>query len=459
MFKKQLFSLLSLLVVITFAVGCSKSQEQEQPKQIPLVNATKAITLDIPWDQEYPAQVAGSLEVEVRAQVGGILKERLYNEGQFVEKDTVLFTIDPQEYQIALERAQASLEQVNTQVQKAQRDFYRMKELIKDNAVSQKDYDDSLSAYERTQADYKAAKAVVDDAKRNLGYAKVKAPIAGIARKENHSVGSLISLMGDDSLLTTMVQINPLHINFSIPGKQLANLKDGVEQDRLSLNDDVVVDVLIGNKVYPYSGKIIFFDSAEDLQTSAYSVKVEVENPEDRRGDLNPGQFVKVRIKGIIFKNAVLIPQNALIESPNGPIVYVVNTSSNNVVEAVPVSAELKGSIAVVFEGLKGDETVISGGSLKVTPGKPVKIELKNLDLPEEFKQAYVEKYGQEPPQDGVQQEQGQQEENKNQEGQAENNEQQQTSEQNNEQQAQKQDNNNEQQTQQQDQAQNNEQK
>ena len=453
---KKLSFVLSLFLMVTVFVGCSKKQEQEMPKQIPFVNATKAITLDIPWDQEYPAQVAGSLEVEVRAQVGGILKERLYNEGQFVEKDTVLFTIDPQEYQIALERAQASLEQVNTQVQKAQRDFYRMKELIKDNAVSQKDYDDSLSAYERTQADYKAAKAVVDDAKRNLGYAKVKAPIAGIARKENHSVGSLISLMGDDSLLTTMVQINPLHINFSIPGKQLANLKDGVEQDRLSLNDDVVVDVLIGNKVYPYSGKIIFFDSAEDLQTSAYSVKVEVENPEDRRGDLNPGQFVKVRIKGIIFKNAVLIPQNALIESPNGPIVYVVNTSSNNVVEAVPVSAEVKDSIAVVFEGLKGDETVISGGSLKVKPGIPVKFELKNMDLPENFKQAYVEKYGQEPSQD-----ENQQEENQNQERQTENNEQQQTNEQNNEQQAQQQDNNEPQQEQQsqQKQTENNEQK
>ena len=464
---KKLSFVLSLFLMVTAFVGCSKKQEQSSAEQaaahIPLVNATKAISLDIPWDQEYPAQVAGSLEVEVRAQVGGILKERLYNEGEFVEKDKVLFTIDPQEYQIALERAQASLEQVNTQVQKAQRDFYRMKELIKDNAVSQKDYDDSLSAYERTQADYKAAKAVVDDAKRNLGYAKVKAPIAGIARKENHSVGSLISLMGDDSLLTTMVQINPLHINFSIPGKQLAKLKDGVDQDRLSLNDNVVVDILIGNKVYPYSGKIIFFDSAEDLQTSAYSVKVEVENPEDRRGDLNPGQFVKVRVKGIIFNNAVLVPQNALIESPNGPIVYVINTSSNNVVEAVPVSAELRGPIAVVYDGLKGDETVISGGSLKVMPGIPVKFELKNLDLPEEFKQAYIDKYGQEPQQDGNQQEQGQQEVNQNQEGQQEQNQnnaqdnQQQNN--NNEQQAQQQDNNNEQQTQQQEQTENNEQK
>ena len=444
MFKKIfIFSLFVLCGVVLF--GCNKKEEQQQKTvNIPLVNATKAITLDIPWDQEYPAQVAGSLEVEVRAQVGGILKERLYNEGEFVEKDKVLFTIDPQEYQIALERAQASLEQVNTEVQRTKRDYNRMAGLIKDNAVSQKDYDDSLSAYERTQADYKAAKAVVDDAKRNLGYTKVKAPIAGIARKENHSVGSLISLMGDDSLLTTMVQINPLHINFSIPGKQLAQLKDGVEQDRLSLNDDVVVDVLIGNKVYPYSGKIIFFDSAEDLQTSAYSVKVEVENPEDRRGDLNPGQFVKVRVKGIIFNNAVLIPQSSLVESPNGSIVYVINTSSNNVVEAVPVSAALKGSIAVVYDGLKGDETVISGGSLKVMPGIPVKFELKDIDLPEEFKQAYIEKYGKEPQQDG-----NQQEENQNQDGQVENSEQQ----------AQQQDNNGqEQETQKQEQTENNEQ-
>ena len=458
---KKLSFVLSLFLMITVFAGCSKKQEQEQPKQIPLVNATKAITLDIPWNKEYPAQVAGSLEVEVRAQVGGILKERLYNEGQFVEKDTVLFTIDPQEYQIALEKAQASLEQENTQVQKAQRDYYRMKELIKDNAVSQKDYDDSLSAYEKAQADYKAAKAVVDDAKRNLGYAKVKAPIAGIARKENHSVGSLISLNGDNSLLTTMVQINPLHVIFSVPGKQLAQLKDAIEQERMAVNEEkVVVDVLVGNKVYPYPGQIIFFDSAEDPQTSSFAVKVEVPNP-DSKFDMTPGQFVKVRIKGITFKNAVLIPQSSLVENPNGTFVYVVNTSSNNVIEAVPVSAEVKDSIAIVFDGLKGDETVISGGSLKVQPGIPVKFELKNMDLPEDFKQAYTEKYGQQTQQDGNQQEQGQQEGNQNQVGQTENNEQQQTSEQNNEQQAQQKDNNEPQQEQQpqQEQTENNEQK
>lgn len=411
MFRK-VFIVSSFLLCGIFLFGCSKKESQDQAAAYsPLVNATKAINLDIPWDQEFPAQVAGSLEIEVRAQVSGILKERLYNEGEFVNKDKVLFIIDPQEYQTALKRAQASLAQYDTEVRKAKRDYERNKELIKDNAVSQKDYDDSLSAYEKAQANYRAAKSEVDDAERNLGYSKVKAPISGIARKENHSVGSLISLNGEDSVLTTMVQINPLHVNFSVPGKQLAKLKDAVEQEKMSIQEEkAVVEVLIGSKVYPYPGKIIFFDSAEDPQTSSFSVKVEVPNP-DSKFDITPGQFVKVRIRGITFNNAVLVPQGALVESPNGTFVYVVNTSSNNVVEAVPVSAQIKGNIAVVYDGLKGDETVVSGGSLKVMPGIPVQIELKNMDLPEEFKQVYIEKYGKEPQQD----------ENQNQEGQAEN--------------------------------------
>jgi len=450
MINKMLLNFLSFLFVILLFAGCSAKQEQEQPKQIPLVNATKAISLDIPWDQEYPAQVAGSLEIEVRAQVSGILKERLYNEGEFVDKNKVLFIIDPQEYQIALKKAQASLEQYDTEVKKAQRDYERNKELIKDNAVSQKDYDDSLSAYEKAQANYRAAKSEVDDAERNLGYSKVKAPISGIARKENHSVGSLISLNGDDSVLTTMVQINPLHVNFSVPGKQLARLKEAIEQEKMSIQEEkAVVEVLIGSKVYPYPGKIIFFDSAEDPLTSTFAIKVEVPNPESKL-DMTPGQFVKVRVKGITFNNAVLVPQSALVENPNGTFVYVVNTSSNNVVEAVPVSAQIRDSIAVVYDGLKGDETVISGGSLKVMPGIPVKVELKNMNLPENYKQAYVEKYGQQPPQDGVQQGQVQQETNQNQDGQTENNKQQ----------TQQQDNNGQQQeTQKQEQTENNEQK
>ncbi|MBQ3833994.1 MAG: efflux RND transporter periplasmic adaptor subunit [Elusimicrobia bacterium] len=409
MFRK--FLLLNLFFCLTvFVCSCSnKEQAQQEQEYVPLVNATKAISLDIPWNKEYPAQVAGSLEVEVRAQVSGILKERLYNEGEFVNKDEVLFVIDPQEYQIALKRAQASLEQANTEVKRTKRDYKRNEDLIKDNAVSRKEYDDSLSAYERAVANYNSAKSEVEDAQRNLGYAKVKAPISGIARKENYSIGNLISSTGGESLLTTMVQINPLHVKFSIPGKELMQLKDNVEAEKMSLSEDTSVDVLIGEKVYSQPGKIVFFDSVEDPQTATFAVKAEVPNPESKI-DLIPGQFVRVRIKGVTYKNAILIPQSSLVETPNGTFVYVINTSSNNVVDAVPVSADIRDSIAVVYSGLKGDEMIVSGGSLKVQPGIPVNFELKDVELPEEYKQVYIEKYGQKQQQEENQPEQGQQE-------------------------------------------------
>ena len=390
---KNLKVLVTLIITVLMMVSCSKdnadssAQYSDMPQM--LVSATKSIKMDIPWNIEYPAQVAGSLDVEIRAQVGGILKERLYNEGEYVQKGKILFTIAPEEYKASLEKAEASLAQVNTEVQRTKRDFDRMAELIKDNAVSQKDYDDSLSAYEQAQANYKAARAVVDEAQINFNYTKVRAPISGIARKENRSVGSLISVMGGDSLLTTMVQINPLHVNFSIPSIQLTNLGKQLEEQKIKL-EEVFADIILpDNSIYKDKGKIIFFDSVEDMNTASFAVKLEVPNPKYEM-ILSPGQFVKVVLKGIVFNNAVLIPQSAVNTLPTGEnVVCVINTSSNNVVEAKPVDVVIKDSMAIVLEGLEGGELVVSAGNIKVRPGMPVNYEEKEFVLPEPYLSAY----------------------------------------------------------------------
>ena len=390
----KVLSILIMIMTVFIAAACSKGKDDSAASQATnmpqmLVSATKGIKMDIPWNIEYPAQVAGSLDVEIRAQVGGILKERLYNEGEYVQKGKVLFTIAPEEYKAALEKAEASLAQVNTEVQRTKRDFDRMAELIKDNAVSQKDYDDSLSAYEQAQANYKAAKAVVDEAQINFNYTKVKAPISGIARKENHSVGSLISVMGNDSLLTTMVQINPLHVNFSIPSIQLTNLGKQLKAQKIKL-EEVFADIILpDNSIYKDKGKIIFFDSVEDMNTASFAVKLEVPNPKYEM-ILSPGQFVKVSLRGIVFNNAVLIPQSAVNSLPTGEnVVYVINTSSNNVVEAKPVDAVIKDSMAIILEGLEGGELVVSAGNIKVRPGMPINYEEKEFVLPEPYLSYY----------------------------------------------------------------------
>ena len=226
-------SMKHILCISLVAVGLFTGCQKEKPAvvQAPAVNAVEVVQQDYPWLMEYPAQVAGSLDVQIRAQVGGILEARLYDEGEFVTAGTQLFQINDTEYKVALEKARGTLSQAQANVTHTQRVYQRMKLLRAENAVSQQDYDNALSDYETAKANLQVAKAGVQDAQINLGYTKVMAPISGIAGKEIQTVGSLISEQGDSGLLTTLVQIDPLYINFSMPGSQFEKLAQGWSED------------------------------------------------------------------------------------------------------------------------------------------------------------------------------------------------------------------------------------
>ena len=374
-----------LMTVLLATVGCHK-KEAAAP-QAAAVNAVSVIQQDYPWTMEYPAQVAGSLDVQIRAQVGGILEARLYNEGEFVERGKQLFQIDDKEYVVALEKARGSLAQAQAEVKRNKRTYQRMKTLRAENAVSQQDYDNALSAYETAQANVQVAQAGVNNAEINLGYTKVTAPISGIAGKENQTVGSLISAAGESGLLTTMVQIDPLYVNFSMPGSQFEKLTQGYREGTIAMGNtknpaelkdmnyrekavedvSIYVEVLLSNgKEYPQRGKLIFFDSSENTQTSSIAIKAEIANPARTR-ELIPGQFVRVRLVGAVFKNAVLVPASAVLVSPNGLTAYVIK--EDNTVELRSVEGQLQNDMYIVSSGLKAGERVINGGLVKIRPG------------------------------------------------------------------------------------------
>ncbi len=382
-----------------FLVACNKKSEQAA-MPAPVVNAVTVLQQDLPWEIEYPAQVSGSQEIQIRAQVGGILEARLYNEGEYVTEGTLLFQIDDKEYKVALEKARGALAQAVAEEKRTQRTYKRMKSLRADNAISQQDYDNALSAYESAQANVQMAQAGVSDAEINLGYTKVTAPISGIAGKETQSVGSLISATGDSGLLTTMVQINPLYVNFSMPGSQFEKLASGYlsgqialgsEDQQLYLNSEeyrtvnakdapVYVEAVLSNgKTYPERGKIIFFDSSENAQTSSLAIKASFPNPKNSRA-LMPGQFVRVRLVGAIYKNAVLVPASALLNTSNGLVAYVID--ANNTIAARPVQAQLQDNIYIISDGLKAGERVVSEGLIKVRPGQQVQPQLKEFEVP-----------------------------------------------------------------------------
>ena len=204
------------LVILLILSGC----KEKKPVQMaaPVVGVVRVAKQNIPLNIEVPAKITGSLEIQVRAQVGGILKSRNFREGEFVHQGSKLFEIDEAPYRAALTRAQGNLAQAESELKRTARDYKRMEKLHKAKAVSQKEYDDSLSAYEKAQANMKVAEGALHEAEINLGYTEVKAPISGIVRKEAQSVGNLVSPSGENSLLTSMVQICPLHANFSISG-------------------------------------------------------------------------------------------------------------------------------------------------------------------------------------------------------------------------------------------------
>ncbi len=378
----RIVALFMLAAVLCGLGACNKKEQQQEAAAVP-VSAVKVLKTDLPWNMEYPAQVAGSLEIQVRAQVGGILQARLFDEGAYVKQGTQLFQIDPKEYEVALQRAEGSLAQAQSNENRTRRDFERMKKLRADNAISQKDYDDALSAYEAAQASVKVARAGVNEAKINLNYTRVLAPISGITGKEAQSVGSLVSPTGN-GLLTTMVQIDPLWVNFSMPSAQFYKMASGFTSGQISLDakgeQPLYVEAVTANgTVYPEKGKIIFFDSTEDVKTASLAVKAEFANPKNQRM-LMPGQFVRVRLIGAMYKDAVLIPASAVLSTPTGDLVYVV--AEDGTVSAQPVTTSLQDNMFIVSEGLKGGETVISAGLIKIRPGMKVTPQIEAFELP-----------------------------------------------------------------------------
>ena len=395
------------LLLVAFVLGGCKDKKPAAPQALP-VNAVAVVQQDYPWLMEYPAQVAGSLDVQIRAQVGGILQARLYDEGEFVTAGTQLFQIDDKEYKVALEKAQGSLAQAKAEVKRTQRTYQRMKTLRAENAVSQQDYDNALSAYEAAKANVQVAEAGVNNAQINLDYTKVTAPINGIAGKEAQTVGSLISAVGESGLLTTMVQIDPLYVNFSMPGRQFEKLSQGYRQGDIVLGDEekqkilqerryretdvndvpIYIEILLAdNRVYPQRGKLIFFDSSENTQTSSIAIKAEIANPVRSR-ELMPGQFVRVKLVGAMFKDAVLVPSSAILSSANGLVAYVIG--ADNKIEARPVQAQLQNDMYLVSEGLKAGELIVNGGLAKLRPGQlvaPTKQEFK-VEIPQEKTEA-----------------------------------------------------------------------
>ena len=337
----------------------------------PEVTAMTVAPKAIPVSFEYVGQTAGSREVEVRARVTGILIKRNFEEGLPVKQGQSLFTIDPAPFEAAASRAQADVAAAEARLEQAKRNVKRFRPLYAEKAVSQKDYDDAVSAEQIGTADVKAARARLAEARLNLGYTRVEAPVSGVAGRSNRSEGSLVS--GPDVLLTSVVQLDPIWVNFGISDNDQARLAKEIQAGRLAMPKDgqfEVALVLADGTPYNQTGKLNFTDVKISAATGTRESRAELPNPE---GVLRPGQFVRVVLRGATYPNAVTVPQRAVLEGPQGKFVYVVSEKGS--AEPRPVQAgEWSGEEWIITSGVKEGDRVIVDGVMKLGPGAPVRI-------------------------------------------------------------------------------------
>ncbi len=371
-FRVRVTGWFTLALVAIFLSACERAGSQP-PRGMPPPEVS-VVTIEpknIPATFEYTGQTAGWREVEVRARVTGVLQKRNYPEGGTVAAGQSLFTVDPALYDAAFKRAEADLGAVQARLQQWQREVARLQPLFQAKAVSQKEYDDAVSNEAIAAADVKAARARVTEARLNLEYTRVESPIAGIAGRAMRSEGNYVT--GPDVLLTTVTQIDPMYVLFGISDEERLKLHRETEAGRLVLPKDGQFDVnvrLAEGGQYAKSGKMNFTGVRVSGTTGTSEARAELPNPE---GLLRPGQFVRVILGGAQRPNAMLVPQRAVLEGPQGKFVYIVNGEGK--AEPRPVQlGDWQNDNWIITAGLNSGDKVIVDGVMKIGPGAPVRV-------------------------------------------------------------------------------------
>lgn len=361
--RAKLTWLLALPCLPFLLHGCSSdtgtAAAQSGPGAVP-VTAIEATLTSVPSEILAIGQTEGLREVEVRARVGGILEQRLFREGEPVQAGQPLFQIDKVPYEIALAQAQAELAQQQARLQQAQREAKRLKELLAQRAISQREHDDAVSTEALAQANLKAAQARVRDAELKLSYTTVRAPVAGITDRALLSEGALIS--GSEGLLTRIYQADPIRVSFSLTTAEAAQVPDG------QLTPQTVREVELvraDGSLYPQPGRLDFTARQIDPRLGTLQLRAEFPNA---AAQLLPGEFVRVRLRVGTREGVFLIPQAAVLQSQQGLFVYVIDAAGRAQMRTVQAGA-WHGQDWIIFSGLQAGDQVIMDNLLKIRPG------------------------------------------------------------------------------------------
>jgi membrane fusion protein (multidrug efflux system) len=314
---------------------------------------------------EYPGQLKGVREVEVRARVSGILLERRYNEGEMVQAGDVLFRIDPEPFRAAVARARAEVGVQEASLGQARRERDRIVPLYEQKLASLRERDTALATFESAEAAVAAARAALRTAELELSYTDVRAPIGGLTSREVRSEGSLVSAGGDSSLLTYIVQADRLYVDLAVADTDADLVRGALAGDAASLVGVQVTDAQ--GRLIGAMGEIEFVSPRIDDATGTVGIRAVLDNP----GGIVPGRIVRAHIEGVSIPSALVIPKRAVMHGAQGAYVWTVDGSGLPTPAPVVLGA-LAGNDVVVTAGLSAGARGVVDGLLQLRPGRAV---------------------------------------------------------------------------------------
>jgi len=351
---------------------CSCSSEAPPAPPPPEVRVVTAKAQSIENIAEVPGRVQAVRTSQVRARVDGIVERRLYDEGTDVKAGQTLFVIDPREYRANVSAVAATLSRAQATAANARQDVERYKGLVKEQAISQQEFDAATARLRTAEADVEQTQAQLESAKLNLGYTTVTAPIAGRAGRAQVTEGALVSA-SSATLLTTIEQLEPIFVNFSQSSAALLAIRREMAAGTLKMPELGKVEVTLlleDGSAYPHPGHLNFLDFSIDQATGTVAVRAEFPNPERI---LLPGQFVRARIEAGIRPHGFWIPQRAVLLSPSGATVMTI--AEGDTVAPRPVKlGDQRGDRWIVLEGLQDGDRIVVDGIQKIQPGAHVRV-------------------------------------------------------------------------------------
>lgn len=362
--------------------GCTGEASAPPPRPTPEVQIVEVMSQTVPDEPEFIGQAEASSIVEIRSQVTGIIKQRFFSEGRDIKQGDRLYEIDPVPFKAAFASAKGRVAQAEARLVQAKQNLARVKPLLVEDAVSQKDVDDAVAEDLAARASLEAANGDLVKAKFDLNNTVIVAPVDGLIERTRFYQGRLVTAQTD--LLTVIHQVDPMYVIVSAPESFLLKRRRDTISKRIqhpgiySLTGTII---FVDGTSYAHEGVLDFADVGLRTETGSRQARVVFPNP-DRL--LMPGQFVTVRFHGVSKPQAILIPQRAVQQGPKGAVVYVVGQGEQVEVRDVKAT-DWQGNQWLIEEGLHAGERVMVDGFQRVLPGaqvKPITVSAATLTTP-----------------------------------------------------------------------------